>query len=79
MSVSQKLDNNFHCDIAYRGLLFYHRLTHGSEYTCDTYDRLVEPHCFIFLQGLLTFSIYVKHDTSLAQMSLLQIKRFPTL
>ena len=44
--------------IVYRGLFFYHRLPHGPVYTRNTDDRLVEPHCFMFLPGSLAFSIH---------------------
>ena len=57
MSVSQKPDDNSCCDFAYRRLFFYHTLAHGPAYTRSTDYRLAEPHCSMFLQGSLVFSI----------------------
>ena len=53
-----KPGDNSCCDTAYRRLLFYPRLAHEPAYTCNTDDRSVEPHYFMFLQGSLTFSIH---------------------
>ena len=58
MSVSQKSDETFRFDIAYRKTFLYHRLAHELAYTCNTDDRFVDPHCSMFLQGSLTFSIH---------------------
>ena len=57
LSVSQKPDDNSRSNIAYRRLFSYHRLAHGLAYTRNNDNRLVEPHCSMFLQGSLTFSI----------------------
>ena len=58
LSVSQKSPCNSCCNVAYRRLFFYHWLAHRPAYACNTDDRLVEPHCSMFLQASLAFSIH---------------------
>ena len=77
MSVFQKLDDNFRCNVAYKRFFLYHRLAHGPAYTRttddwfveprDTDDWLVEPHCFMFLQGLL--ALFIHHLSNLMHHS----------
>ena len=77
MGVSRKSDNNSRCNVAYRRFFFYHLLDHGPLYTRITDDRLVKPHHSMFVNVFLM--LCVKPDASIARMSLLQIKHFPTI
>ena len=58
LSVSRKPYDNSRCDVAYRKLFSYHGLAHEPACTSNTDDQSIEPHCSMFLQALLAFSIH---------------------